>query len=117
MRKILGVEKEKRKKFIATFSRLGKKTNFKGYSEETILLKNVIDVETNQVVTDHLWFSYTKGFEKVLLKEGVHLAFEARVKEYKKGYINKGYKINNSKTDYKLSHPTKIKINTSKLLR
>ena len=37
------------------------------------------------------------------------IEFEARVKEYRKGYINKSLTINQSKTDYKLSHPTKIK--------
>lgn len=109
MRKVLASLNGERKKFKATFVRLGKKTNFKGYSEETILLKNVLDAETNQIVTDHIWFSYTKGFEKILLSEGTLVEFEARIKEYKKGYVNKSYKINNSKTDYKLSNPTKIK--------
>jgi hypothetical protein len=78
-------------------------------SEETVLLKNVVDAETNKLVADHVWFSYTKGFEKITLTEGLLLEFEARVKEYKKGYVNKAYKINNSTIDYKLSHPTKIK--------
>jgi hypothetical protein len=109
MRKQLAAETGNRKKFKATFNRLGKKTNFKGYSEDTILLKNVTDVETNELVTDHIWFNYTKGFEKISLQEGIQIEFEARIKEYKKGYVNKSLKINNSKTDYKLSNPTKIK--------
>lgn len=110
MRIKLAEQKGVRKKFSATFSRIGKKTNFKGYLEETILLKNVKDLESNEMVTDHIWFTYTKGFEKIHLQEGTLLEFEARVKEYKKGYVNKAYKINHSKTDYKLSHPTKIKV-------
>lgn len=109
MRKELRAQKDVRKKFKATFKRLGKKTNFKGYSEDTILLTNIIDEETNLEVADHIWFNYTKGFEKISLTEGTIVTFEARVKEYKKGYVNKSYRINNSKTDYKLSHPTKIK--------
>ena len=109
MRKELAAESGNRKKFSAVFSRLGKKTNFKGYSEETILLKNIIDVETNMVVADHVWFSYTQGFEKASLSPGDKLEFEARVKEYRKGYVNKSYKINNSATDFKLSNPTKIR--------
>jgi hypothetical protein len=109
VRKELAKEIGTRKKFIAIYSRMGKKVNYKGYSEETILLKNIINVETNKLVTDHVWFSYTKGFEKLVLTEGVTIEFEARVKEYKKGYVNKLYKINYSATDYKLSHPTKIK--------
>ena len=100
---------ENEKKFKAVFVRLGKKTNYKGYTEETILLKNIVDIESNKVVADHVWFGYTKGFLQITLTEGVLLEFKARVKEYKKGYVNKGYQIDNSKTDYKLSHPTQIR--------
>jgi hypothetical protein len=109
MRKALAAENGVRKKFRAVFSRVGKKINYKGYSEETILLKNIVDLETNKLVADHVWFSFTKGFEKITLVEGMVLEFEARGKEYKKGYVNKDLKINNSTLDYKLSHPTKIK--------
>ena len=109
MRKKLALEKGKRKVFRANFVRIGKKINYKGYSEETILVRNVFDIELNREVADHVWFSYTKGFEKITLTEGVQLEFEARVKEYTKGYVRKDLKINNRTTDYKLSHPTKIK--------
>ncbi len=109
MRKELAKEEGKRKKFKAVFVRLGKKMNFKGYTEETILLKNVVDLESNKVVADHVWFGYTKGFLQITPTEGVVLEFEARVKEYTKGYVNKGYQIDHSKTDFKLSHPTKIR--------
>ncbi len=109
MRKALAVENGKRKKFKATVVRLGKKVNYKGYTEETILLKNVVDLESDCIVADHVWFSFTKGFEKVLLKEGSTLEFEARVKEYTKGYVRKDLNIDNRTTDYKLSHPTKIR--------
>ena len=112
MRIKLAKENGTRKKFSAIFSRIGKKTNFKGYSEETILLKEVKDLESNEIITDHIWFTYTKGFEQINLQQGVVLEFEARIKEYKKGYVNTSYKINHSKTDYKLSYPTKIKIST-----
>ncbi len=110
MRKELAKEEGIRKKFSAMFLRLGKKKNYKGYSEDTILLSSVRDVEANKQVTDHLWFSYTKGFEKIELTPGVQIEFEARVKEYTKGYVNKSHGVNNSSTDYKLSHPTKIKL-------
>ena len=108
MRKKLAVEAGKRKKFTAKFGRIGKKVNYKGYTEETILLQNIVDTETNDMVADHLWFSYTQGFIKASLKEGDILEFEARVKEYRKGYVNRNYKINNSTKDFKLSNPTKI---------
>ena len=103
------MDSDTRKKFRAVFIRIGKKTGFKGYSEETILLKNIVDLEADKMVADHLWFNYTKGFEKLSLTEGATLEFEARIKEYRKGYVNARYKINRSTTDYKLSHPTKIK--------
>jgi len=110
MRKKLIGSEGKRKKFKAIFSRLGKKINFKGYSEETILLRNVIDTETNEMITDHLWINFTKAFEKFVLTEGVIIEFEARVKKYSKGYVNARFGIDNSKKDFKLSHLTKVRI-------
>jgi hypothetical protein len=109
MRKVLAKEEGSRKKFYATFSRLGKKVNYQGYREDTILLTKIIDAETHQIMADHVWFSYTKGFEKIELTEGVDIEFEARVKAYSKGYVNTRYKINNRSTDFKLSNPTTIK--------
>lgn len=116
MRKDLGKKEGERKKFSAVFERLGKKVNYKGYSEETILLTKVTDLETNRVVTDHLWFSYTKSFQSITLKEGAIIEFDARVKEYTKGYVNRLYKIDKRKKDYKLSHPTKVKLMTDHTL-
>ncbi|HEY3405327.1 MAG TPA: hypothetical protein VGK59_18205 [Ohtaekwangia sp.] len=110
MRKELAKADGIRKKFTGIFSRLGKKTNYQGYREDTILLVSITDTETKQVVADHLWFSYTKSFEKVSLSEGAVVEFEARVKEYRKGYVNPRYKINHARKNFKLSHPTKIRI-------
>ena len=67
-------------------------------------------VRENTIVTDHHWFAYTKGFEKIQLKEGAMIEFEARVKTYKKGYVNHKLSINKRKSDYKLSHPTNIRV-------
>ena len=108
MRKLLASSEGVRKKFRAKFSRFGKMTNYKGYSEETVLLKAIIDSDTGEEVADHVWFSLTKSFEKLSLKEGAVVEFEARVKVYQKGYVNSRYKIDNSKQDFKLSHPTKV---------
>src|SRR6478736_2484049 len=109
MRRELGKEEGKRKKFKAVFDRIGKKVNYKGYSEETILLKNIIDIESHKVVADHVWFGYTQGFIRASISVGDSIEFEARVKEYRKGYINRNYRIDNSEKDFKLSNPTKIK--------
>lgn len=108
MRQKLATQEGERKKFRGVFSRLGKKINFKGYSEDTVLLINILDVGTNSLVADHVWFSFTKGFEKITLTEGAIIEFEARVKTYTKGYVNKRYGINKKSHDFKLSHPTKF---------
>lgn len=111
MRKSLEKINGDRKKFIGIFDRYGSKINFKGYHEKTILLKNVKQGSHN--VTDHIWFSMTKGFEALgELKKGDYVEFYARVKEYYKGYA--GYKEEAQwekpiEQDYKLSHPTKIR--------
>lgn len=108
MRKKLAEDVGTRKKFRGVFARYGKKVNYKGYSEETVLVEQIVDAETNQVMCDHLWFSLTKGFEKLNLISGDVLQFDARIKEYTKGYKNITYKISNTSKDFKLSHPTNI---------
>jgi hypothetical protein len=108
MRSKLSEDEGIRKKFRAVFSRFGKKVNYQGYSESTVLLTNVVDVEQKSVVTDHAWFSLTKGFESIKLEPGMIIEFEARVKGYEKGYVNKRFGINQKKQDFKFSHPGKI---------
>ena len=110
MRSKLSEDEGERKKFRAVFSRFGKKTNYQGYSESTVLLTRVIDVEKKIIVTDHAWFSLTKGFENINLQPGLIIEFEARVKSYDKGYVNKRYGINQKKQDFRFSHPGKIVI-------
>ena len=95
---------------------IGEKTNFKGYLEKTILLSNVHFANQKSILTDHLWFNLTKEFAKIDLKEGDIVSFHARVKEYLKGY--KGHRYDDEEymnehpieKDYKLSHPTKVKL-------
>lgn len=108
MRKELAKKEGERKKFKATVSRLGKKTNYLGHREDTILLVNITDAETNRIITGHLWFSFTKGFETACVKPGDIIEFEARVRKYSKGYVNRRYGINQTQMDYRLSHPTHI---------
>ncbi len=110
MRKALKNNEGIRGTFSATFVRMGSKVNYKGYSEETILLRDVREKGAVDIVADHLWFSYTKGFQALKLTEGAKIEFDARVKQYSKGYVNNKYGINKRKLDYKLSHPTRIKI-------
>ena len=106
---------KERHTFTGEFARFGEKPAYKGHIPDiTVLLLNVKDADGN-VVTDHLWFNYTKGFAACDLKEGDIVRFDARVKEYEKGY--KGYKtwaddefLPPVSTDYKLANPTKISV-------
>ena len=100
----------KRGKFYGVFERYGSKTNWKGYPEDTVLLKDIKDLN-GKIVADHLWFNLTKGFEKIgEMNEGIIIAFEARVKPYTKGYVNHREGIDDRQTDYRLSHPTKFSV-------
>jgi hypothetical protein len=117
MRKKLAEEVGARKKFQGVFARYGKKVNYKGYSEETVLVEQIVDAETNQMMCDHLWFSLTKSFKKLNLTSGDVLQFDARIKEYQKGYKNSAYKINNTTKDFKLSHPTNISLTKKIVLK
>jgi hypothetical protein len=97
-----------RSSFTGTFSKYGQKTNYKGPSTDTILLVQITDSE-GTFICDHLWFNLTKGFENIgTLKRGDRIQFDARVKKYKKGFVSRQMGIDQRKTDYKLSHPTKI---------
>ncbi len=109
MRKILKDKgNEKRYTYTGTFVREGRKNGYKG-TERTLLFKNVKDSEGN-LITEHLWFNYTKGFEKANLNEGDIVEFSARVSEYEKGYKGRRWDVYKPiETDYKLSYPTKIK--------
>ncbi len=100
-RKELGNNGEVRDTFSGTFERYGSKNGW--FGQRTVLLK---DIKNNKgkVITGHLWFNLTKGFQKLHLKKGDIIRFDARVKAYVKGYD----KINR-KIDYKLSYPTKLK--------
>jgi len=109
MRKKLKTIEGFRKKFRGKFVRFGTKSGWEGREITTLLLEDVVDLETKKKVTDHIWFTYTKGFQQLELKEGCIVEFNARVKKYVKGY--KGYREDVYKPveiDYKLSHPSKI---------
>lgn len=100
---------EKRMVFQGVFERYGLKSNWHGFPVKTILLKDVRD-SSSRVVTNHLWFNYTKGFQALGdMEAGDVIEFNARVKEYVKGYINNRRYIDERTIDYKLSHPTKIR--------
>ena len=93
-----------RRRYKATVGRMGIKDNtFKNWPERTMLLKDLIDVETNQLITDHLWFIVHKQLRELAIKEGDIITFDARVAKYYKGYYH-------DKLDYKLNYMSKIEL-------
>ncbi len=108
MRQELKKKDEQREAFTGIFSKYGTKSNFRGPSTETLLLADIRD-DKGTFICDHLWFNLTKGFEKLgTLNNGDRIGFEARVKKYKKGYVNRRIGVDQETVDYKLSHPTKM---------
>jgi len=111
MRKELADKENVRSTFTGTFARFGTKNGYKG-PITTVLLKDICD-ETGKPVTDHLWFNLTKGFAALNLHGGERIEFQARVRQYVKGY--KGHIEERQweaplEVDYKLSYPTKMRI-------
>ena len=102
----------KRLRFCGTFDRYGTKSNWHGFPETTILLKDIRIIpktDKDEIISDHLWFSMTKGFEKLGgLNCGDLISFEARTTPYVKGYVNYREGIDERSTDFRLSHPTKF---------
>ncbi len=90
-----------RDRFYGEFDKFGTKfNNYSGKLEKTILFLNIRD-KTGKIITDHLWFNFTKAFEKAKLEPGDLIRFEARVDSYSKGYEK-------DIIDYKLSRPSKV---------
>jgi len=95
--------------FKGIFERYGIKSGYKG-EEPTILLRQVRLIPTEQLLTDHLWFNLTKGFQRLgQLERGDVIHFNGRVNSYVKGY--RGHQLNlfsELSLDYQLSWPTKV---------
>ena len=86
--KLLQLGSQKRYNFTAEYARCGYKVTYRrGLDRDklapTIMFKNV--KINNNLVTDHLWFNYTKGFAELgKLIVGDVISFNARVASYKK---------------------------------
>lgn len=109
--KMKNISQEIRDTYTGTFERFGHKNGYKGPVETVLLLD--IKNSKGDIISDHLWFNKTKGLSALELQKGMVVQFNAKVKEYTKGYF--GYDFmkqldNPPQQDYKLSHPTKIKI-------
>lgn len=98
--------------FQGQFARYGYKraTDRRGNEHymPTLLLTNlqVQDGDRFNLVTDHLWFNLTKGFQELgLLNTDDVVQLNGRVNDYYKGYFTSP-----KQHDIKLSYPSKIKL-------
>lgn len=108
MRKALQQRDDERTTFLGTFERRGTKRGWVG-DEPTILLRDIRTLDGTPIC-DHLWFSLTKAFAALNLAPGDVVQFDARVKEYEKGYQGRREDVYVPvERDYKLSHPTKVR--------
>jgi hypothetical protein len=100
----------KRLRFTACVEKFGEKPAYRGYPIPTILLKNIKLVDCEEILTDHLWFTFGKTFGRCNIGDTVE--FDARVSTYEKGY--KGYRDDVFDKpvyrDYRLERPTKLEV-------
>lgn len=91
----------------ATVERFGTKASFRGPPVPTILLRNIADVASGTLLSDHLWF--TCGKWSAGLAVGDIVEFDARVGDYIKGYQGRREDVFAPVTrDWKLARPTKV---------
>jgi hypothetical protein len=106
LQKINGV----RAKFTGRFIRYGTRRTYTGQRDKTLLLREIKD-EMGNLRTDHLWFRNIKAFQYLgELQGGEIIEFYARVIPYKKYYRGLDSFERVPEIDYKLSHPTRVKI-------
>lgn len=100
---------DERDSFYGVFKRCGRASNGK----LTVLMTDIRNKHGN-LVADHIWFNLTKGFKDIgFMSPGEMLRFDARVRQYEKGYKGQKDEVlarnGGIKQDYKLSHPSQIK--------
>ncbi len=113
MREKLAHREGKRTRFGASVEQFGQKPGWKGRSEQTMLLRDVRELQSGERVADHLWFTYTKRWQDADVSPGNKVEFDARVKAYECGYQGRRWKarVNNPpRVDFKLAYPTQIEI-------
>lgn len=113
MRDALEDVEGERHRYFGVFEKFGTKSAYRGPPIQTVLLKDVKSI-SGDYICDHLWFNYTKGFEKLgELKTGDLVEFDARSEMYAKGYRGRRSEEEwdlypEPGFDYKLSFPTKL---------
>lgn len=70
---------------IATFLRVGARRS-SGAPDRTVLVRDVRDATTGELLSDHLWFNRGQTRWKANLRAGDVITFVARSIEYRSGY-------------------------------
>ena len=100
----------------AVFARKGKRTG-NGHIYPTVLIKNIQDAASGELLADHLWFNAGKIWPSTHLRSGDTVQFVARAIEYRTGYWGPGKLIRRydpPRVDYKLTPPQDLNIITRK---
>ena len=120
MREVLKAIEGQRATFRADFGRFGRKVaHFRlptgrlvEREVKTVLLVNVVD-GTGREVCDHLWMQCGVQFDRLALKEGDRVQFDAESVPYVKGYQGRwqddGECAPVVERDYKLRLPTRVR--------
>lgn len=106
-KKLSNLSDDKRYTFKGTFERLGTKPSYNSpFPDTTVLLKDIRLFKSGEKLTDHLWFNYTRGFQKLgHLVKGDVIKFNGRVSGYLKDDL-----LGGDDFDLKISFPTKLEI-------
>lgn len=99
-----------RARFRARFERYGTKRAYGGRTERTLLLRDVVHIDSGELVTEHVWFNLSARWQALGdLGAGDVIEFDARVKRYNKGYRGRRWDVVSvPSVDYKLAWPTKV---------
>jgi hypothetical protein len=109
MRKALKEVEGDRIKVFAEVSKFGTKQAFKRPPLDTVCLINLKD-ESGSEISDHLWLTIGKQIANLHLQTGDLISFNARAKQYTKGYFGRRIDVYvPAQVDYTLSNPTKFK--------
>lgn len=98
--KLLPYLNQKHRPYIATFARY----DVTPQGRATVLLTDVIDWETEEWLTDHIWIPRSSIIKGLHPKEGHRLFFKAKVIRYAKGHTS------NLQHDYRFDRIQDVRI-------
>lgn len=79
----------------------------------TILIRDVRDASTGELLADHLWFNRGKVWRRAMLRPGDAVEFEARSIEYRPGHWGPDpirRRENPPRVEYKLTAPSGLRV-------